>query len=239
MHVAGFMGLAPVAGHQLLHRRAAAVVAEADGITLTQAQDRLGIREAFYRFRGPGSEPDLFGSARYADVFRETCRDSLPELDRSWTRTALGIFRAHPALTLRVFAEGVGSLLFAPPPLLALVRMGAFEPGPEEIRMWMDQEVVALGRRLARAHPAVFAAAAASLLWLAFLWGTAAAGLRAAPRVVGAGPAAALGGVLLYLIVLSAGTDALDRFRVPLVPAACLLSGISFAAREADGGQGA
>ena len=70
--VAGFTGLAPVAGHQLLHRRAAAVVAAAEGITLTQAQERLGFREAFYRFRGPITEREIFGDARYADAFPET-----------------------------------------------------------------------------------------------------------------------------------------------------------------------
>lgn len=89
----------------------------------------------------------------------------------------------------------------------------------------MDQELVALARRLLRTHPVVCAAAAVSMLWLVFLWSAAALGLLAAPKAVGVGPAAVLGAVLLYFVVLSSGTDALDdRFRVPLVPAACVLA---------------
>ena len=150
------------------------------------------------------------------------------------------IFRAHPVLTLRIFAEGAAMLLFAPPPLVALAKMGAFEPGPECTRLWIDQDLFALARRLAREHPAVFAASAASMLWLVFLWSAAGAGLLAAPRAVGAGPAAVLGVVILYFVVLSAGTDALDdRFRVPLVPAACVLAGIALAPRLAAVGPGA
>jgi hypothetical protein len=231
--VAGFTGLAPVAGHQLLHRRAAAVVAAAEGITLTQAQERLGIREAFYRFRGPSAERDLFGGRRYVDVFPETCRESLVSLDRKWERETWEIFRAHPVLTARMLAKGAAMLLFSPPPIATLARFEVYTPDPELIRLWEDQELVPLASRFARWHPVVFAAAAVSILWLAFLWGTAAVGLAAAPRVVGLAPAVLLGGTLAYFIVLSASTDALDdRYRVPLVPAAGLLAGIALGARS-------
>jgi hypothetical protein len=110
--------LTPVAGHQLLHRRAASVVARAEGITLSQAQERLGIREAFFRWRGPSAEQELFGPGRYEDAFPETAGLRVEELDRIWTRDAIEIFRRHPLLTARMLAEGTGSLLFSPPPLL-------------------------------------------------------------------------------------------------------------------------
>jgi 4-amino-4-deoxy-L-arabinose transferase-like glycosyltransferase len=239
-NVAGFSGLVPVAGHQLLHRRAAAVLAAAERITLTEAQERLGMREAFLRFRGPSAEQELFGSRRYAEEFPETARESLVSLDRKWRLKAWEIFRAHPVLTARMLASGAAMLLFSPPPLAALARFGAYEPGPVMTRLWEDQELVPLASHLAREHPAVFLAVAASILWLVFLWGAAAAGLRAAPKVVGVAPTAILGVTLAYFVILSAGTDALDdRFRLPLVPPACLLAGIVLAARRAAGTPGA
>lgn len=234
-YVAGFGGLAPIAGHQLLHRRAAAVVAAAEGITLTQAQERLGIREAYFRFRGPSAEEELFGKHRYADEFPETCREPLASLDRKWERKAWEIFHEHPGLAARMLASGAAMLLFSPPPLAILVRYGAYEPGPEITRLWEDHDFVALGSRLAREHPVVLAAAVASILWLAFLWGAAAVGLRAAPGAAGVVPTAILGVTLAYFVALSAVSDALDdRFRLPLMPPACLFAGIALTERARD-----
>jgi 4-amino-4-deoxy-L-arabinose transferase-like glycosyltransferase len=239
-HAAGFSGLAPVAGHQLLHRRAAAVLAAAEKTTLTEAQERLGMREAFFRFRGPSAEQDLFGARRYAEEFPDTAHESLVERNRKWRREAWEIFRAHPLLTARMLVSGAAMLLFSPPPLAALARLGAYEPGPAIRRLWEDQELVQLATRLAREHPVVFVAAAASILWLVFLWGAAASGLRAAPRAIGVAPSAVLGVTLVYFVVFSAGTEALDdRFRLPLVPLACLLAGITVALRRAAGTEGA
>ena len=117
-------------------------------------------------------------------------------------------------------------LLFSPSPLIVLAKIGAYEPGPESTRLWEDQDFVALASRLAREHLAVFLAATASILWLGFLWGAAAAGFRAGPKVVGVVPTAVLGVTLAYFVVLSAGTDALDdRFRLPLVPPASVSRG--------------
>ncbi len=225
--VAGFTGLAPVAGHQLLHRRAAAVVAAAEGIPLSEAQERLGIREAFYRFRGPGSERELFGTRSYAEVFPATSGLSLPALDRIWSREALGIFEKHPAGTARMLAEGAAAFLLAPPPLLLLPRYGLFEPSPALTALWADQEFGRLAVRLAREHPAVFAAAGASMLAIGLLWAAAAAGLGLASRAASPVAAAAFAGTVLYFVTVSSGTDAADdRYRVPAMPAACLLAGI-------------
>jgi len=228
---AGAFVMTPVAGHQLLHRRAAAVDARARGVSLTRAQEELGIREAFFRWRGPSSERELFGARRYAEVFPATARLSAAELDRLWTRRALEIFREHPLGTVRMLGEGAAMLLFSPPPVILAAKWGLLRPSEELFRLWSDQELGRFAARLREESPRVLAAAAAAVVQLAVVHALALAGLlvhrrRAAPAVH-----AVLVGTLLYLVATSSGTDALDdRFRVPLMPVVCLYAGASLAA---------
>lgn len=221
--VAGAFSLAPLTGHQLLHRRAAAVVARVEGIPLTVAQERLGIREAFFRFRGPGSEAELFGGRRYREVFPASADLGLFELDRKWRREAIGIFRAHPAATLAETARAGAWLLLSPPSLILSVRFGLVRPEADLGRLYEEQQVEALARSLVRRHPALFATSALLVVLLGALALLAAVGAvrswRAGPRA----PHAVLLVTLGYLILASSSADtADDRFRVPLMPIVCL-----------------
>ena len=220
---AGAFSLAPVSGHQLLHRRAAAVVARVEGVPITLAQERLGIREAFYRFRGPAAEAELFGGRRYQDVFPGTAGLGVYELDRKWRREAMEIFRAHPLATLAVTARGSLLLLLSPPSLILAPRYGLVRPGPEIQRLYDEQEIGALARRLASGHPFLFAV---SLLLVLQLLALLVLALRGALRSWRPGRRAAQAVLLVsagYLIASSSSTDAADdRYRVPLMPVVCL-----------------
>jgi Ca2+/Na+ antiporter len=221
--VADAFSLVPVTGHQLLHRRAAAVVACVEGVSLTEAQERLGIREAFFRFRGPASESELFGSRRYRDLFPKTADLGLFELDRRWRREAMGIFRAHPVLTLETAARGAVLLLLTPPSLILSARYGLVRPDAEIGRLYADQEVGALARALSRRHPVLFGV---SVLLVAGQGILLALALVGAARSWRRGPRAAhavLLATLVYLMAASSSTDATDdRYRVPLMPLVCL-----------------
>lgn len=223
--------MTPVAGHQLLHRRAAAVDARVRGVSLTRAQEELGIREAFFRWRGPGSERELFGARRYAEVFPATAGLSAAELDRRWTRRALEIFREHPLGTARMLAQGTAMLLLSPPPVILSAKWGLLRPSEELFRLWSDQELGRFAARLRQESPRVWAAAVGAVVQLVVLYGLALAGLLLLGRRVPTAVQAVLAGTFLYLAATSAGTDALDdRFRVPLMPVTCLYAGASLAA---------
>jgi hypothetical protein len=229
--VAGAFSLAPVSGHQLLHRRAAAVLARVEGVPLTVAQERLGIREAFYRFRGPASEAELFGSRRYEDLFPGTARLGLYELDRRWRREALEIFRSHPLDTLAVTARGSLLLLLSPPSLILASRFDLFRPGPELQRLYDEQEIGALARRLASDHPLLFAVSALLVLQLVALMVLAVRGALRSWRPGRRGVQAVLLVTAGYLIAASSSTDAADdRYRVPLMPVVCLYAAAGFVA---------
>lgn len=227
----GAFVVTPVAGHQLLHRRAASVVARVEGTSLSQAQEALGIREAFFRWRGPTSEAAIFGPGRYSDSFPETARLSAAELDRIWKAKAFRVFREHPVLTLRMLAEGAAMLLFSPPPAILSVNWGLFQPSGELVRVWMDQEVRQVAVRLRAESPAVFALSVLSVVQLLAFYGLAVAGALACRRSVPVAVHAVLLGALAYLVATSSGTDAMDdRFRVPLMPVVCLYAGAGLAA---------
>jgi 4-amino-4-deoxy-L-arabinose transferase-like glycosyltransferase len=221
--VAGAFSLVPVTGHQLLHRRAAAIVAGVDGISLTEAQERLGIREAFYRFRGPASESELFGNRRYRDLFPKSADLGLFELDRRWRREAMELFRAHPVLAVETAARGAILLLFTPPSLILSTHYGLVRPGAEIERLSYDQQVEALARALSRRHPVLFGV---SLLLVAGLEVLVALAFVGAVRSWRRGTRAAHAVLLVslvYLIAASSSTDATDdRYRVPLMPLVCL-----------------
>lgn len=221
--VAGAFSLVPVTGHQLLHRRAAAVVACVEGVSLTEAQERLGIREAFFRFRGPTSESELFGSRRYRDLFPRTADLGLFELDRRWRREAMGIFRAHPVLTLETAARGAVLLLLTPPSLILSARYGLVRPDAEIERLYADQEAEALARSLSRRHPVLFGVSALLVAGQGILVALALVGaVRSWCRGSRAAHAILLVS-LVYLIAASSSTDATDdRYRVPLMPLVCL-----------------
>jgi 4-amino-4-deoxy-L-arabinose transferase-like glycosyltransferase len=221
--VAGAFSLVPVTGHQLLHRRAAAVLALVENVPLAEVQERLGIREAFFRFRGPGSETDLFGPRRYGDVFRETAHLDLFELDRRWTDEALRIFREHPAATAAVTGRGALQLLFTPPSLILSTHYGLVRPDAEVRRLYANQDLSALAGLLRSREPVFFAVSVLLVASLVILAACAVAGAvgswRLGPRPVHA----VLLVSLLWLIGASSSTDAMDdRYRVPLMPLVCL-----------------
>lgn len=218
--------LTPVAGHQLLHRRAASVVAMAKGTTLSEAQEMLGIREAFLRWRGPTAEAELFAPRRYAEVFPATAGLSTAELDRIWAREARRIFREHPVLTARMLAKGAAMLLLAPPSLVLSVNWGFAIPGRELLRRWTDQELAGFAALLLEERPFIFLVSAACVAQLVAVYLAASVGAVRFRSRVPAPVHAVLLGAFLYLVATSAGTDASDdRFRVPLMPVVCIYAG--------------
>lgn len=231
--VAGAFSLAPVSGHQLLHRRAAAVVARVDGIPLTLAQERLGIREAFFRFRGPDSEAELFGDRSYRGLFPETAGLGLFELDRRWRGEALKVFRAHPFATLAATGRGSLLLLFTPPSLIFSVRFGLLWPETDLRHLYDEQQIEDLASFLARRHPVLFAVSSLLVVQLVALAVLAARGALRSWRPGHRAVHAVLLVTLGYLIVASSSTDAFDdRYRVPLMPVVCVYAAAGLASRS-------
>ncbi len=224
--------LSPIASSELLFYRAAPVLARAEGVPVPEMQERLGNRERWYR-SGGGTEREIFGEARYRDLFPATSRLSLVELNARWRRQALGIFAAHPVLTAAMAAKGAAVLLLTPSSLILSLQYGLFVPDATLVALYEDQRVGPFVLRLAHAGPRLFAISAGLVALLVALWGAASRGLFLARREVPAPVHVALLGTFLYVVVVSAGFEASDdRYRLPLVPIACV-----YAARSLSGGR--
>jgi hypothetical protein len=227
--------LSPIASSELLFYRAAPVLARAEGVSVPEMQERLGNRERWYR-SGGGTEREVFGDARYADLFPVTSRLSLVELNARWRRQAIAIFASHPVLTAAMAAKGAALLLLTPPSLILSLQYGLFVPDATLVALYEDQRVGPFAVRLAHAGPWLFAVSAGFVALLAALWGAAGRGLWYARREVPALVHVALLGTFLYVLVVSAGFEASDdRYRLPLVPIACVYAARLLAGPSAPG----
>ena len=214
--------LSPIASSELLFYRAAPVLARAEGVPVPEMQERLGNRERWYR-SGGGTEREIFGEARYTDLFPATSRLSLVELNARWRRQAIAIFAAHPVLTAAMAAKGAAVLLLTPSSLILSPKYGFFVPDGTLVALYEDQRVGPFTLRLARASPWLFAVSAGLVALLAALWGAASWGLWLGRREVTVLVHVALLGTFLYVLAVSAGFEASDdRYRLPLVPIACV-----------------
>ncbi|MFI5197596.1 MAG: ArnT family glycosyltransferase [Thermoanaerobaculia bacterium] len=230
--------LSPIASSELLFYRAAPVLARAEGVSVPEMQERLGNRERWYR-SGGGTEREIFGDAHYADLFPVTSRLSLVELNARWRRQAIAIFASHPLLTVAMAGKGAALLLLTPPSLILPLQYGLFVPDAALVALYEDQRVVPFALRLARAGPRLFAVSAGLVVLLAALWGAACRGLWLARRERPALVHVALLGTFLYVLVVSAGFEASDdRYRLPLVPIACVYAARLFAGPSAAGTDG-
>jgi hypothetical protein len=125
-----------------------------------------------------------------------------------------------------MLAEGTAMLLFSPPSLVLSVNWGFVVPGAELLRRWTDQELSGFVTLLLDEQPVLFALSAACVAQLCVFYVLAAVGFHRLRSLVPAPVHAVLLGTLLYLVAVSAGTDASDdRFRVPLMPMVCLYAG--------------
>jgi 4-amino-4-deoxy-L-arabinose transferase-like glycosyltransferase len=219
---AGTFALSPIASSELLFYRAAPAAAWAEGVPLTEMQERLGNRERWFR-SGGGTEREIFGGRRYADLFPETSSLSLPDLDARWRRQAIRILAEHPVLAAAAAARGAALLLLAPPSLIFGVRLGFVTPGPALLEAYENLEVGRVVALLRPAAPVFFAVSLVLTLLLAALWVAAAGGVRASWREVPAPVHAALLGTFFYVVAVSAGAESGDdRYRLPLVPIAAV-----------------
>lgn len=214
----GRLALTPVVGHQLLHRRAAAVLALREGRPLAVVQDELGIREAFFRFRGPSAERELFGAGGYRATHPRTRDLSVWELDRLWAAQAMDIFRRHPLATAWVVARSAMLVVAVPPSLLLSDRYGLVNPSAALAGAWENQDWLAVLRLGFREEPAL--AFVSCFLFLALVLQA----LLACRGAVLLARRRTLFGTLCvvacgYLVLASASTDASDdRYRVPVAP---------------------
>ncbi len=228
----GRLVLAPVVGHQLLHRRAAAVLALTEKRRLSAVQEELGMREAFFRFRGPSAERELFGAAGYRATHPRTRDLSIWELDRLWSAQATDIFRRHPLATSWVMARSSLLVVAIPPSLLLSDRYGLVDPSDALGSAWEDQDWLAVLRIGIREEPAL--ALVSLFLFLALVLQALLAG-RGAFLLAGR---RTLFGLLCvtacgYLILASASTDASDdRYRVAVAPLLAALCAVGVSRRE-------
>jgi Dolichyl-phosphate-mannose-protein mannosyltransferase len=224
--------LSPIASSELLYYRAAPVLARAENVSVLEMQERLGNRERWYR-SGGGTEHEIFGDARYADLFPVTSRLSLVELNVRWRREALSILGAHPFLAAAMALKGAAVLLLTPPSLLLSAHYGLFAPDATLLAFYEDQRIGAFVVRLAREAPRLFAFSVGLVLLLGALWAVAVRGFWNARAEVPVAVHAALAGTFLYVVAVSAGFESSDdRYRLPLMPIACV-----YAARSLSGGR--
>ncbi|HKC23145.1 MAG TPA: hypothetical protein VKF32_00295, partial [Thermoanaerobaculia bacterium] len=224
---AGAFTLTPLSGSQPLFYFASAVQARVDGIPIPDEQERLGSRERYFR-SGGATEREVFGSARYAELFPETSRLSLVELSRRWRARAASIVAGHPVLAAEELALFSRDLLLSPPVLLFAFQQGFYHPRPELLSLYFDRRAGPLFAALAREHPGVLAVAFVSIAQLVLVYVLFTKGVLSARPLDGRHVLLLVS--LAYLVLVSAGTEAGDdRFRLPLMPLVCLYAGAGLA----------
>ncbi len=227
---AGTFTLSPISSSELLFYRAAPAAAWAEGVSLTEMQERLGNRERWFR-GGGGTEREIFGESRYADLFPETSRLSLAELDARWRRRAISILAEHPVLGAAVAVRGAALMLVTPPSLIFGARFGLVTADPALIAAYENLKVGRFLARLRVAAPVLFTVSLALALLLVVLWVLAAMGVRASWHEIPAAVHVALLGTFVYVVAVSAGAESNDdRYRLPLVPIAAVYAARSLAA---------
>ncbi len=201
-------------------------------------QERLGNRERWYR-SGGGTEREIFVMRVTGISSLVTSRLSLVELNARWRRQAIAIFASHPVLTAAMAAKGAALLLLTPPSLILSQQYGLFVPDAHARRPLRRSARRALRPSARPCGPPFFAISAGLVVLLAALWGAACGGLWSLRREVPALVHVALLGTFLYVLVVSAGFEASDdRYRLPLVPIACVYAARRLAGRSAAGTDG-
>ena len=205
---AGTTTFSAIQGVNLLFYRGAAIVAQRDNITFEAAQQRLGY-------------------GRYAALHPETAGWSTAQLNQRWQQEGLALIRQHPWWFVKTQIRGAAKMLLGPGEQALLDYWGktSGQTGPGG-----DLFVLSLrdyGRKWILGQPGLFALFGAAELYLAIIYGGA---FYAAYRLIRRRDAfwrmhLFIWGMIIYLIVVSAGPEAYARLRIPLMPLLALYAG--------------
>ncbi len=204
LRLTGSSEISQIVGVDLLFYRGAQVIALRDGISLEEARHRLG--KGWYR-----------------ELHPETKDFSDQELTQRWKKEGTDILVHHPALVAQVMARGVVATLAGPGEhtLMRLLGIPIPSSGPlgDLYRLRANDYL----RRWVVGRPLSFAAALVLVTFLAVLYlgGTIWWWRSLRRRQVQVFDLCAWG-VLVYLLLASAGPESHHRYRVPFTPIFCL-----------------
>jgi hypothetical protein len=202
-----------VEGVNMLFYRAAGVLALRDGVSLRDEQARLGFV--------PSASRSYSG---YFDRHPDARDLSSGALSRRWSREGWAILLGNPLRTLVVELRGIVQTLFDPATFDLALFLGLdtrWLTGP--VTHLLQHQPFAVPALMLR-HPIDAGLLVLGLLFLvfvyvrAFLWVTRTRWSALTPQVL------LVVGVLVYLLVVSAGPEANARFRVPMMPMLALLA---------------
>jgi 4-amino-4-deoxy-L-arabinose transferase-like glycosyltransferase len=196
LRVSGCAQLSCVGGYNLLHFKAADIIALRDTIPYEEAREKA-----------VKMVPDTGGLSR-------------PEVYSLYGRVGMSVIRKHPFLFLRSFMNGAGKMMVVPGETGLLDYMGA----DADTRGCMgDMRRLSFGEYTEKwfvEKPGLFASFLLAACYLLFIYLCA---LYAVWKIVfsdrGVGPAHLfVWGVVLYFVIVSAALGASPRFRVPVMP---------------------
>ena len=188
-----------IKGPLLLFERASGIVAIRDGISYEEAQKKL----SSLHIDSLPPESGRLTQAQYGDLTQ---------------RAGLRIIQEHPVLYLLVAMKGAAAMIFGPSNMAGLFGVDSKEFRTALLRLDFDRfsSGVLLGGSAALAY---------GIMYLLVLY----AGVVMFLRHGGfSGGALILMVVVAYVIVVSSGPEAYNRFRAPIMPLLCVLSSAGY-----------
>jgi len=206
----GYSGFSSIVEKNLYFFQSAEVTAELQHVSLEAQQQSLGYPEDKY----------------YATAHPEQAAWSQPwsQSDKlHFMRTqALAVIAAHPVLYLGTHIAGVGVVAFTPCATELLQMLGAYPHGGAIPHRIVNEDITASIQRIVTMYPVAAATMALFEVYLLFLYIFAIRGcLRARDTRLAM---LTLTGIILYFILISGGAQAVGRYRLPIMPALCILA---------------
>jgi len=194
-----------IEGYYAYFWQAAAVIAARDGLSVPEAQRKLGM--------GQGeSQERWFG---YRELHPEVASLTFEQVSERWNREGKQIIRKHPFLFVEIYLSGMFAMLTRPG-TQALVEMIGLQHGYEPLTSLRHKPLQLLPVAYSLFYLLFLYLGVLIFFW--FVWRH--KNITAEILFVG--------GVALYILVCSGGPSAIARFRIPLIPFFALLAAAGY-----------
>jgi len=204
----GYSGFSSIVEQNLYFFQSAEVTAELKHISLGAEQSQLGY-------------PD---ESDYIAMHPDQRRWSASQRLHFMKTEALRILSQHPGLYLKTHIAGLAMVAFTPGATELLQLVGAY-PSTDSMPHRILNEGVAISViRVMTAHPAVMFTMVLLEIFLLLLYGFAISGTLSARNSQSRSVLYAVIGISLYFLLISGGAQAVGRYRLPIMPALCILA---------------
>ena len=201
----GSSAFTSIEGYYAYFWQAGAVIALRDGLTIEEAQQKLGLGRG-----GP-----LERGQTYREQHPETAQFTFEQLSERWGSEGKEIIVQHPILFARIYIGGIIRMLTRPG-VQQLLEMVGLSGGEESLASVRRNPLLLLALLLAMIFLGLLYLGVLLALW--FGWKTRSFTVEQL----------FIWGLALYILALSGGPSAFSRFRIPLIPLFAMLGAAGY-----------